>query len=337
MDNKKNVLMKNNVLVKARYHLTSVQSDIFIVMLYKLQKDDKRGMSCKIHRKDFLKLISSNDKKTIAGIKEILNGLMRETIYFKEIKENGKNAIWGQYNLINGFEYDDETDEFTIVCSERVYDLLISYLDVGYTPINTENYLLLRNSYAKRMYDLLRLWSGTKTKINYTVCELKELLMLEGKYAKYSDFKKKVIEPSVKELNKTKVFDISYKENKTGRKVTNIDFFVKDLDERTYFKRDTSEKPQNPSESFFVPNEDVFTKGTIILFKKDFKDYDFREEFLQDAFYDAMAALFEKDDVEKIRHNGYKYFKTTLLEKIDYYFKKDYERLMWENAGNDNV
>ncbi|MGL4655727.1 MAG: replication initiation protein [Sarcina sp.] len=340
MENKKNILMKNNELVKARYHLTSVQSDIFIVMLYKLQKDDKRGMSCKIHRKDFLKLISSNDKKTIVGIKSILNSLMQETIFFKEIKDNGKNAIWGQYNLINGFEYDDETDEFTVSTTARVCDLLRSYLEVGYTPINMENYISLRNSYAKRMYDLLRLWSGTKTKITYTLDELKEMLMLENKYSKYSDFRRKVIEPSIKELNESKMFEITYKENKTGRKVTSLDFFVKDLDERTYFIEnngdtinDTTEKPQNLSGEFFIPGESIFTKGTLLLFKKDFGAYDFTEDYMQDAFWESAAALFERDDVEKIYNKGYNFFKTTLEDKrtalLAKKIRKEEEKELW--------
>lgn len=340
----KNILMKNNVLVKARYSLTLVQSKIFIVMLYKLQKDEKRGMSCSLPRKELQRLISSNDSKTILGIKELLTQLMDQRIYFKEEINGGKNSVWGQYNLINGFEYNDKTDVFTIACSERVYDLLMSYLEIGYTPVNLSVYLSLKNPNAQRMYDLLRLWSNSKKIIRYDVEELKELLMLEDKYKNYADFKRYVLNSSKKALNETGVFEIDFKENKTGRKVTSIDFHVKDLDDRVYFKnnlneesKNTPEKPQNPSESFFIPNEDVFTKGTIILFKKDFKGYDFKKECLQDAFYDAMAALFEKDDVEKIKHNGYKYFKATLLEKIDYYIKKHHERSMWENAGNDNV
>lgn len=330
MDAKKNILMKNNILVKARYHLTSIQSNVLIVILYELQKDAKRGMSCTINRKDFINIISSNDKKTVNGIKQLLNELMQEVIYFKEIKENGKNAIWGKYNLISGYEYDDETDEFTVACSERVYDLLVSYLEIGYTPINVENYLVLKNSYSKRMYDLLRLWSGTKNKINYTISELKELLMLENKYNKYSDFKRKVIDSSVNELNKTNIFEIEYKENKNGRKVTNIDFFVKDLEDRTYFIEDNGDNknnipknPHNQSGEFFIPDATLFTKGTLILFKRDFKDFDFKEDYIEDAFYKSAAVIFEKDDVEKIYANGYEYFKQTLLEKIDSNMMKD--------------
>lgn len=333
MSKDKNILMKNNMLVKARYSLTLVQSKIFIVMLYKLQKDEKRGMSCTLTRKELLNLITSNDNKTISGIKELLDQLMNERIYFKEETNNGKNSIWGKYNLINGFEYNDQTDEFTIACSERVYSLLMSYLEIGYTPVNLNVYLSLKNPNAQRMYDLLRLWSNTKRHMTYEVDELKELLMLEDKYKNYADFKRYVLNSSKKALNNTKMFEIDFKENKTGRKVTSITFDVKDLDDRKYFienngdnKNNIPKTPHNQSGEFFIPDSTLFTKGTLILFKRDFKDFDFKEDYIEDAFYKSAAVIFEKDDVEKIYANGYEYFKQTLLEKIESNMIKDIKR-----------
>lgn len=323
MSENKSILMKNNILVKARYNLTLVQSRIFIVMLYKLQKDEKRGMSATFKRKELMKLITSNDSKTISGIQELLDQLMDERIYFKEEINNGKNAIWGKYNLINGSEYNDQTDEFTIACSERVYDLLVSYLKIGYTPINLNVYLSLKNPNAQRLYDLLRLWSNSKRNITYDVEELKELLMLEDKYKNYADFKRYVLNPSKNALNKTGFFEVDFSENKNGRRVTSVTFHVKDLDDRVYFienngdTNNMSVKSQNPLGGFFVPDPNVFTKGTLTLFKKDFDKYDFRDEYAKEAFYEAVAAIFEKDDVDKVYVKGYAYFKQTLLERMD--------------------
>lgn len=310
MNQQLNILMKNNILVKARYRLTATQYNLLIIILYELQKDGKRGMSCTINRLDFVNIISSNDKKTLKGIKDLLNSLMGEVIYFKEIKSNGKNSIWGRYNLISGFEYDDETEDFTIACSERVYDLLMSYLEIGYTPINVKNYLSLKNSYSKRMYDLLRLWSGTKTQITYSISELKELLMLENSYKLYSDFKRKVIDSAVSELNESNLFVITYTENKVSRKVDSITFTVKDLDKRVYFSE--------PSTSVSIPNGHVFTKGTLERFKSDFKEYDFNDAYAKKSLDQAVASILEKDNVDKIYNSGYEYFKATLIERLDY-------------------
>ena len=348
-EEKKEILMKNNELIKTRYSLSLIENKLFMWMLYKLQRTSNGEMMCEIPRSEFKIITKKTNNLTIKGVSKILDNLLSKKISFKIINENGKGYEWNKHNLINGFAYNDDTDTFKLYCSERIYTLLTSYYEIdekdnrifkGYTPINLKVYLSLENTVSQRMYELLRLWSKSKHVITYEVDDIKELLMIEDKYDRYNDFKKKVIIASIDELNKSKAFKITYEENKIGRKVTSISFKVDDLDDRTYWKKDiesddkdTSEKPQIPPESFFIPNEDIFTPGTLLWFKKDFKDYDFKDEVLQDAFYDAVAALFERDEVNKIVRSGYPYFKKTLTDRIGEHMKKkvkeDFNNSLW--------
>ncbi len=66
----------------------------------------------------------------------------------------------------------------------------------------------------------------------------------------------------------------------------------------------------------FVPDEEIFTKGTLRSFKKDFKDIDFKNEYMERAFDDAVMITFDRDDVEVIKASSYKFFKGTLHNKI---------------------
>lgn len=323
MDNDR-ILMKNNYLIKAKYDLSLIQSRVFIVMLYKLQKDNNGEMSCIIQRNELKQIINKKSLHSIKGMTEVLNELMKQTIYFKEIKPNSKHSVWGKYNLINGFEYDDEFDSFKIVCSQRVYELLTNYLEIGYTPINLTIFLSLKSCYAQRMYDLLRLWSGTKREITYSVQELKELLMVQNKYKSYTDFQRNVITPAVKNLNNTGMFEITYTTKKTGRTVTDIIFNVKDLDKRKYFdKKDDVpliESINSDSKTINMLNK-YLTKGTRILFDKDFEEYkdNLNDGYFVNALYDAVSITLDKDKVEIIDNFSYKYFKRTLENKLKYY------------------
>ncbi|MCU9811099.1 replication initiation protein [Paraclostridium sp. AKS81] len=287
---------------------------------------------------------------------EVLEDLRKKPIYFKEEKKNKKGNLWGAYGFINGYEYDDELGIFNIEASEKIHNLLKEYLKMGYTPVNVQIWLSLNNSYAQRFYDLLRLWSGTKDTINYKLDEIKELLMLEDKYSKYNDFKRRVILPAIKELNETGYFEIDIKENKVGRKVDSIDFYIKDLDKRKYFTKDEiikeipgieleevaitydendcenkeeiiindkviiepeiiSDTKENKME-IFIPDESIFTKGTLRRVKMDFKDIDFKNKYMEKAFEDAVMITLDKDDVETIKATSYKFFKGTLDNKI---------------------
>lgn len=339
------VLMKNNMLVKARYSLSLVENRIFLFMLYKLQKKSEGVLTCSISHLEFKEIVKFKQKNTIKGILDILEELRKKPIYFREDKKNKKGSIWGAYGFINGYEYDDELGIFNIEASEKIHNLLKEYLKMGYTPVNVQIWLSLNNSYAQRFYDLLRLWSGTKDTINYSLYEIKELLMLDNKYSKYNDFKRRVIIPAIKELNDTGYFEIDFKENKVGRKVDSIDFIVKDLDKRKYFTKDivgevpaleevaisvednasneTKEKVVKVDDNVFIPDKDVFTSGTLRRFKIDFKDIDFRNEYMNRAFEDSVMITLDRDDVETIKANSYKFFKGTLENKIIEYRKEE--------------
>ena len=345
------VLMKNNLLIQAKYSLTLVENKVFTLILYKLQKDNRGIYSCSITQDEFKYILKKTKSTTISGIREILDKLKHKDIFIKEVEKN----IWHDYTLIGGFSYDENTKTFHIESLPKIYDLLKDYYSNGYTPINLFVTLAMNNYYGQRFYDLLRLWSGTKSVINYKVDYLKECLQLTNKYPNFKDFKRRVILPAIKELNDTGYFEIDFKENKLGRKVDSIDFIVKDLDKRKYFtKEDTvaqtpskvieevavttedaidnkeeliykfkfSDLRENINESRecdfepFVLDETLFTKGTLRSFKKDFRGIDFKNKYMEKAFDDAVMITLDRDDVDTIKATSYKFFKGTLDNKI---------------------
>lgn len=351
------VLMKNNILIQAKYSLTLVENRIFLLMMYKLQKESEGVLSCEISHDEFRQIIKHAKDKTIKNISKSLSELRKKSIFFMEEKENNKGFIWGEYGFLNGFTYDDETKIFKIEASQKIYDLLNNYLQTGYTPANLAALFSMKNYYAQRLYDLLRLWSGTKSIINYTIEDLKMYLQLDDSYPEYGNFKRRVILPAIKELNNTGYFEIDFKENKIGRRVDSIDFIVTDLDKRKYFSSNDVVKEISESvvqdvfitgdknfealkgdmglkedktnnnniektdlkaskNDLFVPDEEIFTKGTLRSFKKDFKDIDFRNEYMERAFDESIMITLDRDDVENIKASSYKFFKGTLDNKV---------------------
>lgn len=359
------ILMKNNLLIQAKYSLTLVENRIFLLMMYKFQKESNGVLSCEISHDEFKQIIKHAKDKTIKNISKSLSSLRKKSIFFMEEKENKKGIIWGEYGFLNGFTYDDERKIFKIEASEKIYDLLNNYLQTGYTPANLAALFSMKNYYSQRLYDLLRLWSGTKSVINYSLEDLKMYLQLDESYPEYGNFKRRVILPAIKELNETGYFEIDFKENKVGRKVDSIDFYVKDLDKRKYFTNEDviadipslvvkevevtndnavfDNKEERTSKSnyvissdnvdndkisefeFLVPDEDIFTKGTLRSFKKDFRNIDFKNEYMERAFDDAVSITLERDDVEIIKVSSYKFFKGTLDNKILEYKSEEKE------------
>ena len=344
MENKNEILMKHNALIKARYDINTYENKLFILLLYKLQKINETTCKCLITTSQIKNMLNARTVRNKKEISTLLVELRKRSIYFKI------GDKWGEYGFINGHEYDKRTDTFEITASEKVYSLLRDYMKVGYTPINLQIWLSLKSSYSQRFYDLLRLWSNTKTIINYTIEELREILMLENKYEEYRDFKRRVVTPSVKELNETGYFEIDIKENKVGRKVVSIDFIVKDLDKRKYFRnedkniidieniedvdvKENTESDESVNKMFFVPSQKLFTKKTLEQFKLDFSSYDFKDNKIKNLFYEAVCTTLDKDNVDKIYVKSYKYFKKVLENKLDSMINENKE-LITESKGS---
>lgn len=99
--------------------------------------------------------------------------------------------------------------------------------------------------------------------------------------------------------------------------------------EKVVKKPKTKNKKANSKvkEEFFVPEPDIFTKGTIRLFKKDFADFDFKEKKYADILDKAIAIVLEKDDTDIIATQSYEYFKSTLYNLLSDCIIKEEEEL----------
>lgn len=347
------ILNKNNLLIKANYNLSFVENKFYLTILFNMQKTARGTYIGTISKEEFLGLSKKTTNNTSIGVDRILESLANKRVQIQEFKKQNKKPSEYDFPIITGHKFNPEDDTYTIELSTILYDLLLEYMEVGYTPLNLGVMLGLNNFYAQRLYELLRLWSSSKEVINYKVDYLRECFKLEDKYSKYTDFRKRVIDPALKALNSTEKFKITYEELKSGRNVDSITFKVEDLDRRKYFdKNDIKEVTESKlnknnegsellidkkciniqekkedafkteNKDFCVPDETVFTKGTLRSFKMDFDNIDFKDTYMKRAFDDAVMIALDRDDVETIKATSYKFFKGTLDNKIIEYEKE---------------
>src|SRR3712207_8478043 len=77
-DKRDKILMKNNSIVKAKYNLTTNESKVFLLMLFKMQKVNEGVLSCNITYDEFKDSIKSTRDNTIKNISNILSNLRSE-------------------------------------------------------------------------------------------------------------------------------------------------------------------------------------------------------------------------------------------------------------------
>ncbi|MDZ7786014.1 MAG: replication initiation protein, partial [Candidatus Saccharibacteria bacterium] len=81
----------------------------------------------------------------------------------------------------------------------------------------------LNSGYAIRLYELLCQWRDVGER-EVSIEWLRDAFMLEGKYPAIKDFKKRVIEPAVEQVNEHTSIWVKWDQRKTGRRVSHLIF-----------------------------------------------------------------------------------------------------------------
>lgn len=99
----------------------------------------------------------------------------------------------------------------------------------NFFKLSVEEVIGLNSTHAIRIYQLLKTKQNMdKTKFEFAISDLKKLLNIEKNYARYNDFKRKVIELAKGQINSSYAseFHIAYTEIKIGKAVTAIKFEI---------------------------------------------------------------------------------------------------------------
>lgn len=253
------ILFKSNDLIKTRHNLTVEENRVLEKIFLQVQK--QKSNIILVSKEEIDKILSNKNYKTKEGFKEFFDRIVKNRV---EIKQGGS---WALIALLSSVFYQEKTNEYKIEVPVTLLNFMTEYAKKGYTPINVTKYVSINKSNAQRLYELLRMWTGSKKIIEYTVQELKEYLKLEDSYSLFKNFRIRVIEASVKELKEKELLDIYKVEYiKKGRSVNSIKFYVTDLEPRTYdFNK--QENKIIDIEKFLSGNDEELSQNDIDLNK----------------------------------------------------------------------
>lgn len=242
-------LKKDNRIVLAKYNLTGLENKIYHYVLRELQikistlkiKYKENGLdenevdnilknqilTCEISRYEINNLTNSNKQKELKFQKKTLDGLKNKTIILQDFDSKG-NENWISANFFSAVGYNELNNMFYIRLDPLIYISIIKNFSNGnFTLLDLNNLFKLKNYYSQRLYELLKKWKYRSCQ--YSIDDLKEYMLgadFNKKYANTTDFKRKVLEPSIKELVEKGLYKegLTYSQKKKGVKVTDIIF-----------------------------------------------------------------------------------------------------------------
>lgn len=216
------VIKHKDLIQKARYNLTVNQQKLIAYVISLIKKEDKDLMMYEISVSDFCELCGIDKTYFYTEFKDLLLDLDKKN-FLVETDEKVFNFRW-----FSEFEYIKGKGKIRLQLNSNLKQYLIG-LSERYTRYELYNILAIKGKYSIRIYELLKSFYNRKFQKHLEeeieIEKIKKLLLAEN-YKDYRDFKKRVLEPSVKEINQYTDINMMYESIKEGKSIKRIKFIV---------------------------------------------------------------------------------------------------------------
>ena len=217
----KNHVVKSNQVIEASYQLSAVEQRIVLAAISRIPKNqpitDDELYPVSISE---LKQLGVHEKTAYRDLKEGINRLYERSINLS-IDDKSIKMRW-----VQEIQFLDSQSVIGIRFSKPILPF-ISNLSREFTKYALSDIAGINSGYGIRIYELLVQYRQIG-KREISVESLRTMLELGKKYPLFADFKKRVIDTAIDQINEYSPLKVTYEQKKTGRKVTHIIFSFKE-------------------------------------------------------------------------------------------------------------
>jgi plasmid replication initiation protein len=214
------VVKANEIIQKARYNLNITELKILAYILSKIKPADTELQEYTFSIKDYCQVCGIDYKNggNYEYIKLTLKGMRDKSFWIQD--ETGAETTVGWLGKVR---INKGSGKVKVKLDEDMHKYVIGLFD-NYTQYELLSTLPMKSAYSFRIYELLKSYAFTKHH-TFDIDDLKRLLAAEN-YINFKDFRKKVIEIAVKEINLYTDLEVSWEAIKKGRKVIQVKFSI---------------------------------------------------------------------------------------------------------------
>jgi plasmid replication initiation protein len=256
---KNSLVVKDNALINASYNLELTEQRLIMLAIINA-RESGQGITAdsklEIHASDYAKLFNVSIDASYKALREAVNNLFnRQFSYTAEYKRTGKIGVV-RSRWVSRIFYVDDLALLEITFAPDVVPL-VTRLEEHFTSYQAKQVAHLTSKYATRLYELLIAWREIGKVPQIEISEFRTRLgLLDNEYTAMSDFKKRVLEPSIKQINEHTDITATYEQHKKGRLISGFSFKIKQKQQAKIEKPiDLKRDPNTPE--FFIPMTDA--------------------------------------------------------------------------------
>ena len=252
---KNGLVVKDNALINASYNLELTEQRLIMLAIINA-RESGQGITAdsklEIHASDYAKLFNVSADASYKALKEAVNNLFnRQFSYTAEYKRTGKIGIV-RSRWVSRIFYVDDLALLEITFAPDVVPL-ITRLEEQFTKYEAKQVAHLTSKYATRLYEILISWREVGKTPIFELQQLRKKLGVEDdEYQRMHHFKSRVLETAITQINEHTDIKATYEQHKQGRTITGFSFKFK---QKVQPKIETKRDPNTPD--FFIKMTDA--------------------------------------------------------------------------------
>lgn len=243
----KNLIVKDNALINASYNLDLIEQRLVLLAIAQSRRTGQEltaTTKLKISVSDYIDTYSIQGRSVYENIKRACKTLFERQFTYTEQQERGVRVATSRW--VSEIAYNDETTAIDMTFAPSVVPL-ITMLERHFTSYDLEQVAGLNSKYAIRLYEIIIAWRSNGKTNQISVEQLRERLGVSNdEYSLMADFKKRVIDKSISEINEKSDISISYEQHKQGRVITAFTFTIKQKPKSKKTKK-TKDQERDPN------------------------------------------------------------------------------------------
>ena len=251
-----NLIVKDNALIEASHRLGEAEQRLVLLAILKARNvgdtvEQLKDKELIIHADDYIQTFGVDRSVAYKVLKNAVMGLFEAKWGYKYVDDKGLERVrYERFTQSADYGRDDGMVKF--VFANAIIPMLVQ-LERNFTTYEIKQVAELSSGYAMRLYEFLIQKLNRKTGKGWLAISLDDLRfrfgLLPTEYQAMKDFKKRVLDLAVNQINEHTDLSTSYTQQKQGRKIVGFQFDFKRKKPKTTAKKPSkSPKPQPQDE-----------------------------------------------------------------------------------------
>lgn len=224
------LVTKANKLINASYSLGIPEQRVIFLAIVEAREQkkmiDARGV-LQIHASSYQEQFKVEKHTSYAALKSAVQGLFEAYFEYDDIHEQTGKPAHHVVRWVQKASYIDTAGMIELQFTDAVIPL-ITRLTEQYTEYDLKQVSELQSEYAIRLYELMIQWKSVGKTNKITLAELRSKLgVAPEQYKAMHNFKARVLDLAISQINDFTDITAEYEQHKTGRAITGFTFKFK--------------------------------------------------------------------------------------------------------------